>query len=246
MPLVRVHDVSRVFANGVQALAGASLDIGAGEFLSVLGPSGCGKSTLLRLIAGLAEPTAGTIDWPQGRPDLGFVFQEPTLMPWTTALGNVALPLKLRGIAGSEREARAAEALAGVGLKGFEKSYPRELSGGMKMRVSIARALVTSPKLLLMDEPFAALDEITRRKLNTDLLELWQRTRFTAVFVTHSVFESVFLSQRIVVMSARPGRVRSELAIPAPYPRGEIFGTSADYAALCRLASAQLSEAMAA
>ena len=246
MPLVRVRDVSRVFANGVQALAGASLDIGAGEFLSVLGPSGCGKSTLLRLIAGLAEPTAGTIDWPQGKPDLGFVFQEPTLMPWTTALANVALPLKLRGIARSEREARAAEALAGVGLKGFEKSYPRELSGGMKMRVSIARALVTSPKLLLMDEPFAALDEITRRKLNTDLLELWQRTRFTAVFVTHSVFESVFLSQRIVVMSARPGRVRSELAIPAPYPRGEIFGTSADYAALCRLASAQLLEAMAA
>ena len=246
MPLVRVRDVSQVFANGVRALDGASLDIEAGEFLSVLGPSGCGKSTLLRLIAGLAVPTAGTIDWPQGRPDLGFVFQEPTLMPWTTALANVALPLKLRGVARSEREARAAEALAGVGLGGFEKSYPRELSGGMKMRVSIARALVTAPKLLLMDEPFGALDEITRRRLNTDLLELWQRTRFTVVFVTHSVFESVFLSQRIVVMSARPGRVRSELAIPAPYPRSETFGTSADYAALCRLASAQLSEAMAA
>jgi len=246
MPLVRVHDVSQVFANGVRALDGASLDIEAGEFLSLLGPSGCGKSTLLRLIAGLAEPTAGAIDWPRGRPDLGFVFQEPTLMPWTTALANVALPLKLRGVARSEREARAAEALAGVGLQGFENSYPRELSGGMKMRVSIARALVTAPKLLLMDEPFAALDEITRRRLNTDLLELWQRTRFTVVFVTHSVFESVFLSQRIVVMSARPGRVRSELAIPAPYPRSEAFGTSADYAALCRITSAQLSEAMAA
>ncbi|MDB5489085.1 MAG: Nitrate/sulfonate/bicarbonate transporter ATP-binding protein [Reyranella sp.] len=246
MQLVGVRDVSKVFANGVQALGSASLDIEAGEFLSVLGPSGCGKSTLLRLIAGLAEPSAGTIEWPQGRPDLGFVFQEPTLMPWTTALGNVALPLKLREQARSEREARAAEALAGVGLKGFENSYPRELSGGMKMRVSIARALVTAPKLLLMDEPFAALDEITRRKLNTDLLELWQRTRFTAVFVTHSVFESVFLSQRIAVMSARPGRVRSELAIPAPYPRTETFGTSAEYAALCRLASAQLSDAMAA
>ena len=246
MPLVRVRDVSQVFANGVRALDGASLDIEAGDFLSVLGPSGCGKSTLLRLIADLAEPTAGAIDWPHGRPDLGFVFQEPTLMPWTTALTNVALPLKLRGVVRSEREARAAEALAGVGLQGFEKSYPRELSGGMKMRVSIARALVTAPKLLLMDEPFAALDEITRRRLNTDLLELWQRTRFTAVFVTHSVFESVFLSQRIVVMSARPGRVRSELAIAAPYPRSEAFGTSADYAALCRLTSAQLSEAMAA
>lgn len=246
MTLIRVRNVSQVFANGVRALDGASLDIEAGEFVSVLGPSGCGKSTLLRLIAGLAEPTTGAIEWPVGRPDLGFVFQEPTLMPWTTALANVALPLKLRGVARSEREARAAEALAGVGLQGFEKIYPRELSGGMKMRVSIARALVTAPKLLLMDEPFAALDEITRRRLNTDLLELWQRTRFTAVFVTHSVFESVFLSQRIVVMSAHPGRVRSELAIPEPYPRSEAFGTSAEYAGLCRLASAQLSEAMAA
>ena len=251
MPLVRVRDVAKDFANGVRALQGASLDIEAGEFLSVLGPSGCGKSTLLRLIAGLAEPTSGTIDWPavegaEGKPDLGFVFQEPTLMPWTTALANVALPLKLAGVARSEREARAAEALGRVGLAGFERSYPRELSGGMKMRVSIARALVTEAKLLLMDEPFAALDEITRRRLNTDLLELWQRTRFTAVFVTHSVFESVFLSQRIAVMSARPGRVLSELAIPAGYPRTEAFGTSAEYAALCRLASGRLSQAMAA
>lgn len=246
MRLIGVRDVSKDFANGVRALEETSLDIEAGEFLSVLGPSGCGKSTLLRLIAGLAQPTTGTIDWPSGKPDLGFVFQEPTLMPWTTALANVALPLKLAGVARSQREARAAEALGHVGLAGFEQSYPRELSGGMKMRVSIARALVTEPKLLLMDEPFAALDEITRRRLNTDLLDLWQRTRFTAVFVTHSVFESVFLSQRIAVMSARPGRVLSELAIPAAYPRTEAFGTSAEYAALCRLASAQLSKALAA
>ncbi|MSP75831.1 MAG: ABC transporter ATP-binding protein [Rhodospirillaceae bacterium] len=249
MPLVSVRGVSKVFANGVKALDGASLEVGQGEFLSVLGPSGCGKSTLLRLIAGLTPPSAGTIEWPGGeRPGgkLGFVFQEPTLMPWATALANVELPLKLRGVARGERAARAVEALGHVGLAGFERSYPRELSGGMKMRVSIARALVTDPKLLLMDEPFAALDEITRRRLNTDLLELWQRTRFTAVFVTHSVFESVFLSQRIAVMSARPGRVLSALAIPAPYPRNEAFGTSAEYAALCRLASAQLSEAMAA
>ncbi|OFX02902.1 MAG: nitrate/sulfonate/bicarbonate ABC transporter ATP-binding protein [Alphaproteobacteria bacterium RIFCSPHIGHO2_12_FULL_66_14] len=249
MQLVGVRGVSKVFANGVKALDGASLDIEAGEFLSVLGPSGCGKSTLLRLIAGLTPPSAGTIKWPEsertgGKPDLGFVFQEPTLMPWATALANVELPLRLRGVARGEREARAAEALGHVGLAGFERSWPRELSGGMKMRVSIARALVTGPKLLLMDEPFAALDEITRRRLNTDLLELWQRTRFTAVFVTHSVFESVFLSQRIAVMNARPGRVLSELAIPAPYPRTEAFGTSAEYAALCRLASAHLSEAM--
>ena len=248
MQLVGVRGVSKVFANGVKALADVSLDVQAGEFLSVLGPSGCGKSTLLRLIAGLAEPTTGTIDWSdeRGREDLGFVFQEPTLMPWATALANVALPLKLRGIAKGEREARAAEALDNVGLKGFERVWPRELSGGMKMRVSLARALVVQPRLLLMDEPFAALDEITRHRLNDDLLELWQRSGVTIVFVTHSVFESVFLSQRIVVMTARPGRVSAELAVTTPYPRSQAFRTSAEYAAWCRQASSRLGEAMAA
>ncbi|MBM3646761.1 MAG: ABC transporter ATP-binding protein [Alphaproteobacteria bacterium] len=247
MRLVGVHGVSKVFANGVKALADISLDVQSGEFLSVLGPSGCGKSTLLRLIAGLAEPTAGTIDWAdEGRrgTDLGFVFQEPTLMPWTTALKNVGLPLKLRGVARGEREARAAQALDQVGLKGFERAFPRELSGGMKMRVSLARALVVEPRLLLMDEPFAALDEITRHKLNDDLLELWRRTGVTVVFVTHSVFESVFLSQRIVVMAARPGRVSTELAIAEPYPRRAGFRTSAEYAAQCREASQHLAKAM--
>ena len=248
MQLVGVRGVSKVFANGVEALADVSLEVEAGEFLSVLGPSGCGKSTLLRLIAGLAEPTTGTIDWSddKGRADLGFVFQEPTLMPWATALANVALPLKLRGVAKSEREARAAEALDNVGLKGFERVWPRELSGGMKMRVSLARALVVQPRLLLMDEPFAALDEITRHRLNDDLLELWQQSGVTIVFVTHSVFESVFLSQRIVVMSARPGRVSAELAVTTPYPRSQAFRTSAEYAAWCRQASSRLGEAMAA
>jgi NitT/TauT family transport system ATP-binding protein len=248
MQLVGVRGVSKVFANGVEALADVSLDVEAGEFLSVLGPSGCGKSTLLRLIAGLAEPTTGTIDWSddKGRADLGFVFQEPTLMPWATALANVALPLKLRGVAKSEREARAAEALDNVGLKGFERVWPRELSGGMKMRVSLARALVVQPRLLLMDEPFAALDEITRHRLNDDLLELWQQSGVTIVFVTHSVFESVFLSQRIVVMSARPGRVSAELDVTTPYPRSQAFRTSAEYAAWCRQASSRLGEAMAA
>ena len=248
MQLVGVRGVSKVFANGVKALADVSLDVQAGEFLSVLGPSGCGKSTLLRLIAGLAEPTTGTIDWSdeRGREDLGFVFQEPTLMPWATALANVALPLKLRGIAKGEREGRAAEALDNVGLKGFERVWPRELSGGMKMRVSLARALVVQPRLLLMDEPFAALDEITRHRLNDDLLELWQRSGVTIVFVTHSVFESVYLSQRIVVMAARPGRVSAELAITEPYPRNQGFRTSAEYAAWCRQASSRLGEAMAA
>ncbi len=246
MQLVGVRGVAKVFANGVQALDGISLDIEAGEFLSVLGPSGCGKSTLLRIVAGLTTPSAGTVDWSGGKPDIGFVFQEPTLMPWATALANVALPLKLGGVARSEREARAAEALGHVGLKGFEHTWPRELSGGMKMRVSIARALVTAPRLLLMDEPFAALDEITRHRLNADLLALWERSRFTVVFVTHSVFESVFLSQRIAVMAARPGRIVSDLAITAPYPRTESFRTSPDYAAHCRLVSARLGEAMAA
>ena len=248
MQLVGVRGVSKVFANGIKALADVSLDVQAGEFLSVLGPSGCGKSTLLRLIAGLAEPTTGTIDWSdeRGREDLGFVFQEPTLMPWATALANVALPLKLRGIAKGEREARAAEALDNVGLKGFERVWPRELSGGMKMRVSLARALVVQPRLLLMDEPFAALDEITRHRLNDDLLELWQKSGVTVVFVTHSVFESVYLSQRIVVMAARPGRVSAELAVTEPYPRSQGFRTSAEYAAWCRQASSRLGEAMAA
>jgi NitT/TauT family transport system ATP-binding protein len=246
MPLVGVRGVSKVFANGVQALANVSLDVEAGEFLSVLGPSGCGKSTLLRLIAGLIQPSGGTIDSSAGKADLGFVFQEPTLMPWATALANVALPLKLHGMARSERETRAAKVLGDVGLTGFERTWPRELSGGMKMRVSIARALVTGPRLLLMDEPFAALDEITRHRLNADLLELWQRSKVTVVFVTHSVFESVFLSQRIAVMAARPGRVLSELSIAEPYPRSASFRTSAEYAAYCRQASARLGEAMAA
>ena len=253
-PLVRIRDLSKVFANGTIALADVGLDLKAGEFVSLLGPSGCGKSTLLRIIAGLAAPSSGSIDWPtsaytaRGEPkaELGFVFQEPTLMPWARTLKNVMLPLKLAGVRHDEAEARAAEMLALVGLQGFEKSYPRELSGGMKMRVSIARGLVTRPKILLMDEPFAALDEITRHRLNDDLLRLWWEQRFTAVFVTHSVFESVYLSGRIVVMAARPGRVVEDLPNPAPYPRDDLFRTSADYAHLCRVASGALKDAIAA
>ncbi|MCA0320704.1 MAG: ABC transporter ATP-binding protein [Proteobacteria bacterium] len=248
-PLVSIRGVSKQFANGTIAVRDVNLDLAAGEFVSLLGPSGCGKSTLLRMIAGLGEPSVGAIDWPQevgkgAEHELGFVFQDPTLMPWATALGNVILPLTLKGVGGREAEERGADMLALVGLKGFEKSYPRELSGGMKMRVSIARALVTQPKILLMDEPFAALDEITRHKLNDDLLGLWERNRFSAVFVTHSVFESVYLSQRIVVMAARPGRVMADLRIEAPYPRDDEFRTSADYAHWCRIASSKLKEAI--
>jgi NitT/TauT family transport system ATP-binding protein len=242
--IVTCRGISKRFANGTVALNDATLDVFEHQFLSLLGPSGCGKSTLLRLIAGLSDPSGGTITW-QGHPSLSFVFQEPTLMPWATALSNVMLPLRLAGVRSDERRDRAAAALAQVGLAGFEKAYPRELSGGMKMRVSIARALVTRPKVLLMDEPFAALDEITRFKLNNDLLELWQREGFTVIFVTHSVFESAFLSQRIAVMAARPGRFIEEIMLEAPYPRTPEYRTSAQNNEYCRRASAALEKAIA-
>ena len=253
VPLVAIRRVSKQFSNGTLAVRDVDLDLYAGEFLSLLGPSGCGKSTLLRMIAGLGETSAGTITWPQSPitdamghgGELGFVFQEPTLMPWATALGNVVMPLKLKGIAKSEAQARGTAMLDAVGLGGFTKAYPRELSGGMKMRVSIARALVTQPRILLMDEPFAALDEITRHKLNDDLLRLWEQQKFTAVFVTHSVFESVYLSERIVVMAARPGRIMTDLKVDVPYPRDELFRTSAEYGRLCRVASETLKAAIA-
>ncbi len=246
-PVVSLAGVTKRYANGTLAVRGVDMAIGQGDFVSLLGPSGCGKSTVLRMMAGLIPPSAGRIEMASGghaTGDVGFVFQEPTLAPWSNALKNVMLPLRLAGVAKPEAEARAAAALASVGLAGFEKSYPRALSGGMKMRVSIARALVTKPRLLLMDEPFAALDEITRHKLNNDLLTLWEAERFTAIFVTHSVFESVYLSRRIVVMAARPGRVVEDLSVDAPYPRGEVFRTSAAYAAHCRDISAALTRAM--
>jgi NitT/TauT family transport system ATP-binding protein len=253
-PIVRLHGVGKVFANGTRALDALDLEIRRGEFVSLLGPSGCGKSTALRLIAGLGEPSSGAIAWDGARADeeaarindIGFVFQEPTLMPWATVAANVMLPLRLHRVDRAHAQQHVAAALERVGLTGFADTYPRELSGGMKMRVSIARALVTNPKLLLMDEPFAALDEITRFKLNNDLLEVWQALGETVVFVTHSVFESVYLSSRIVVMSARPGRVFTEIAIDAPYPRDENFRTSAEYAGYCRVVSQALSRAMAA
>jgi NitT/TauT family transport system ATP-binding protein len=217
----------------------------------LLGPSGCGKSTALRIIAGLSEPTDGVVEWPAatgeapGKGRIGFVFQEPTLMPWASVFTNVLLPLDLQGAPPADGAGRAAAVLERVGLTDFRGAYPRELSGGMRMRVSIARALVTEPQLLLMDEPFAALDEITRFTLNDDLLRTWQALRPTVVFVTHSVFESVYLASRIVVMAARPGRVFTELAIDTPYPRERNFRTSSEYAAHCRRASEALAQAMA-
>jgi NitT/TauT family transport system ATP-binding protein len=249
-PLVALRGVGKTFPSGTVALAGLDLSVRDGELLSLLGPSGCGKSTALRIIAGLTEPTEGSVEWSSARSEsgsrIGFVFQEPTLMPWATVFKNVMLPLKLKRTPPQQAAERVGSALQRVGLEKFANAYPRELSGGMRMRVSIARALVTEPALLLMDEPFAALDEITRFKLNNDLLEVWQALRTTVVFVTHSVFESVYLSSRIVVMAARPGRVFTEVTIDAPYPRDQNFRTSAVYAALCRRTSEALGEAMAA
>ena len=251
--IVRLTNVGKTYSNGVVALRGVNFSICAHEFVALLGPSGCGKSTILRLIAGLGSMSAGRIDWlretpasriPQKKQNIGFVFQEPTLMPWGTLFDNVYLPLRLAGESRHSAADRVADAIELVGLGGFEKAYPRELSGGMKMRVSIARALVTNPDILLMDEPFAALDEITRSKLNNDLLELWAKRKLSVVFVTHSVFESVFLSERVLVMSARPGRIAEEIRIPSSITRDEAFRTSGEYNAYCRAASAALHRAM--
>jgi NitT/TauT family transport system ATP-binding protein len=240
---VMLRGVTKIYDNGVTALGPLDLDVNRGEFVSLLGPSGCGKSTALRLIAGLSAPTSGTVgvshhaEDTRGHHSIGFVFQEPTLMPWASVRENVRLPLKLAHVPVTESEISVNEALAQVGLAEFAGAYPRELSGGMKMRVSLARALVTNPDILLMDEPFAALDEITRFRLNNDLLSLWRKLHKTVIFVTHSVFESVYLSQRVIVMTARPGRIASEFRIGAPEPRGEEFRTSAEYAGFCRAVS---------
>ncbi|NKX45487.1 ABC transporter ATP-binding protein [Roseicyclus persicicus] len=245
-PLLRLSHVDKVFGGDVVALRDMTLQVNQGDFISLLGPSGCGKSTALRIISDLMHPTRGRVEWEggQGQGDLGVVFQEPTLMPWATVAQNVWLPFRLAGKSYAEVKDDVLEVLRLVGLEKFLNAYPRELSGGMKMRVSIARAIVTNPRLILMDEPFAALDEITRHKLNNDLLQLKAKIGCTVIFVTHSVFESVFLSDRIVVMAARPGRVLTELQVDTPYPRGEAFRTSADYAAHARRASEALREAM--
>ena len=244
--LLRMSHIEKKFRGDVVALRNLNLSIKEGDFLSLLGPSGCGKSTALRLIAGLLSPTSGTIDWQGGKgdDDLGVVFQEPTLMPWARVKDNIWLPFRLRGKSFASVNGEIMQALKLVGLEDFQNAFPRELSGGMKMRVSIARALVTRPRLLLMDEPFAALDEITRHRLNKDLLALRQAIGCTVIFVTHSVFESVFLSDRIVVMAARPGRIIGELNVDVPYPRSEAFRTSPEYAAAAAAASKILEQAM--
>jgi len=239
--------VGKRFAGGTLALAGVSLSVTSGSFVAILGPSGCGKSTLLRMIAGLDTPSEGSIRLAGGQRGgdrgVSFVFQEPTLMPWGTVFENVWLPLRLAGRSRAAARDEVEALIGAVGLAGFADALPRELSGGMKMRVSIARALAPHPGLLLMDEPFAALDEITRNRLNDDLLHWWRERGLTALFVTHSVFEAVYLSERIAVMSPRPGRLVAEVAIDEPYPRTEAFRSSPRYARLCSAVSKALRDA---
>lgn len=249
-PAIALRDVVKRYTSGTVALHGISFEVGACEFVSLLGPSGCGKSTVLRLIAGLDEATSGHIDSPAlssaTTRDTAFVFQDPTLMPWASVFDNVWLPLRLAGRSKAEATAQVRQVLALVGLAEFASAFPAELSGGMRMRTSIARALVTQPRVLLMDEPFAALDEITRQRLNADLLAWWRSNALAVLFVTHSVFEAVFLSQRVLVMGARPGRIVAEVVVDEPLPRTAEFRTSQRYAQICRDVTRALEVASAA
>lgn len=245
-PLVSLRDAGKIYRNGTVALAGLDLDVYSGEFLTLLGPSGCGKTTILRLIAGLDLISSGTLTrhFELTCASIGYVFQDPTLMPWANVFDNVFLPLRLQGLSRREALPVVDKVLARVGLRGEAEAFPRELSGGMRMRVSLARALVLRPPLLLMDEPFAALDEITRFKLNDDLLALQSELGTSIIFVTHSVYESVYLSSRIAVMAARPGRIIEIITPSAPAARDETFRTSPAYAQSCAQASRALHRAM--
>ena len=245
-PLVTLKNIGKTFASGVTALGDVSLDVRDGEILTLLGPSGCGKSTLLRLIAGLSTPSAGTITWADEalKKNVGFVFQEPTLLPWANVFDNVYLPLRLAGASRASVEERVNKALARVGLADFARALPRELSGGMKMRCAIARAFVTRPALILLDEPFAALDEVTRFRLNHDLLAMRRELGATIVFVTHSVFESAYLSTRIVVMSRRGGEIVETIDIDPTLKRNAEFRMSENFTDISRRASRALQQAM--
>lgn len=242
--LLELNQVNKIYGNGTIALNNMSLGVEAGEFISLVGPSGCGKSTVLKIIAGLDDVSSGQIKWQKKNPNKGlaFVFQEPALMPWATVRDNVILPLKLSHIPPRQAQMRCSEAIHLVGLKGFENAYPRELSGGMKMRVSIARALVTEPQVMLMDEPFGALDEMTRSKLNKDILKLWEQQKWTVIFVTHNIYEAVHLSNRVLVMAARPGRILADVKINVPYPRPDDFRLSTECNQYCRTISEYLQE----
>ena len=239
--LVVAAGLNKYFPSGVQALRDLNLKISRGQFVSIVGPSGCGKSTFLRLVAGLDAPTSGELRV-EGHDPLGlaFVFQDATLLPWRSVAHNITLPLELRREDAAERVAQTLEL---VGLTDFAAAYPAQLSGGMRMRVSIARALVTRPQILLLDEPFGALDEITRQRLNEELLRLWQEDHWTGLFVTHNVSEAVFLSQRVLVMSARPGRILADIPIPFPYPRSPYLRSAPEFIRIANGISRQLAHA---
>lgn len=245
-PLFSVSGLEKNFDGGVRALRNVNLHVDKGEFVTLLGPSGCGKSTLLRLVANLMQPDAGTIAWPENpvKGSIGVVFQDPTLMPWLTVAQNVETPLRIAGIDRAQRQSRALDSLAWVRLNSFANAYPRTLSGGMKMRVSIARALVTRPSVLLLDEPFAALDEFTRQQLNDDLLEIRRAMGVSILFVTHSTAEAVYLSDRILIMSARPGTILRETRVQAPERRTEAFRHSPEFANQCGAIARALRDAM--
>lgn len=249
---LRFEDLSMVFADGTHALDRVSFSVAPGEFVTVVGPSGCGKSTLLRIASGLESHTAGlcsvlgNLSGRGRRPDsgsIGYVFQDATLLPWRTARRNVELLAELHGIPRGERAARAREAIELVGLQGHEEQYPKQLSGGMRMRCSLARSLVMEPQLFLFDEPFGALDEITRERLNDELLRLFRSIGFAGLFITHSIAEAVFLSTRVIVMSARPGRVLADLPVPFAYPREPALRYEAEFAELSGRVSAVLKDA---
>ena len=243
MNFLSLQGIGKRFGGAAPVLADVSLEIGAGEFVAVVGASGCGKSTLLRQVAGLDRPSTGSIRWGEalGRGDLGMVFQDASLMPWATVMANVRLPFDLAGTPRSQSEERCSQMLSDVGLAEKSEAYPHVLSGGMKMRAALARALATAPKVLLLDEPFAALDEITRQKLNDDLSVLWAERRMTALFVTHSIYEAVFLATRVVVMASGPGRVHADVGIDLPFPRRRLSG---EYLDCCRTVSGLLADAM--
>jgi NitT/TauT family transport system ATP-binding protein len=236
---VTLSGVSKTYDNGLLALQPTNLTVSAGEFISIVGPSGCGKSTALRIVAGLVPPSKGECLRP-GEFETGFVFQEAALLPWRNVQKNAELLMELEGYRPVDCAARATEALKLVGLAGFEASYPHELSGGMRMRLSLARALALRPALLLLDEPLAAVDELTREVLQEELSALWAEAGFTAMMVTHNVHEAVYLSTRVVVMSARPGRVLREIEVPFAFPRAPELRSSPEFAALTGEVSAAL------
>jgi NitT/TauT family transport system ATP-binding protein len=243
-PLLTTKAISRTFPDGTVALDNVSLEVAQGSITSLLGPSGCGKSTLLRIISGLDEASAGTIDWQGAAPGTrgtGFVFQDATLLPWANVWDNIYLPFRIKGTSREAAKAAIESAVSLVDLGGFEQHRPHQLSGGMRMRVSIARALATSPSMLLMDEPFGALDEMTRFRLNDDLLRIKEAINCTIVFVTHSVFEAVYLSDKIAVMSPRPGRLIAEKEIELT-TRDPAIRSTAEFAQLCGTVSASLTK----